>query len=338
MDGPEHKRDSPEYLELSEEWSGDSGESAEAEAPVEPEPTRRAARAAPPPDRPRKVRGIARGVNVRDDVSEQQHLTFRIDRYDDEGNRLAPVPVELRRYRGGIVTEGDEVEVSGRWAHGTLIATRVVNHSTSSEVRGWFPRSAKWIALVAVLLVLAIIAAAVLFWRDRSDEVAVATVPAVAGQPEAAAIAAVRDAGFVPERRAEHDDGVPAGSVIRTDPPPGFPAAPSSPVAVIVSQGPVPAPAPAPATARAPRSTASPRAPQATSTPTTQARTVAVPNVRFESELEARRQLNDAGLLAKTIREKHDAVPEGDVIRTDPEAGTEVAAGSTVTLYVSDGP
>src|SRR5438309_7116986 len=53
----------------------------------------------------RKVRGIARGVNIRSDLQQQQEkLTFRVDRYDIGGNRLTPVPVEMRRYRGGIVT------------------------------------------------------------------------------------------------------------------------------------------------------------------------------------------------------------------------------------------
>jgi hypothetical protein len=60
-------------------------------------------------------------------------------------------------FSSGHVAEGDEVEVTGRWSRGTLRASRVVNLSTRSEVRGRGP----WrmiVAVCALILILCFIA------------------------------------------------------------------------------------------------------------------------------------------------------------------------------------
>ncbi|CAI7975418.1 FHA domain-containing protein [Frankia sp. Hr75.2] len=79
-----------------------------------------------------KVRGVARGVSETDGV-----LRFRVERYDAMGNRMPPVEVNVDyyRHRTGRLSDGDEVEVSGRWKHGALIAKKVINASTGAEVQ-----------------------------------------------------------------------------------------------------------------------------------------------------------------------------------------------------------
>jgi hypothetical protein len=69
---------------------------------------------------------VARGIQLRRNEQQREILAFRIDRYDESGNRLPP----------GQVGEGEQVEVSGKWSRGTLKADRVRNLSTRAEVRG----------------------------------------------------------------------------------------------------------------------------------------------------------------------------------------------------------
>ncbi len=70
-----------------------------------------------------------------------------------------------------------------------------------------------------------------------------------------------------------------------------------------------------------------------------EADTVTVPDVRGDTEVDARGALVEAGLSpGGRFRAYHPIVPEGTVIRTDPRSGAEVALGTSVTIYVSRGP
>jgi serine/threonine-protein kinase len=66
---------------------------------------------------------------------------------------------------------------------------------------------------------------------------------------------------------------------------------------------------------------------------------VAVPNVVNMTEAAATTAISFAGLAVGTInRESSASVPSGSVIRQNPAAGTNVAAGSAVALVISTGP
>lgn len=82
------------------------------------------------------VRGVARGVQVGQRHNQYNVLSFRVERYDSSGNRLAPVGVEFLRYRSGLIGDGEEVEVTGRWSSGTLRAEKITNLTTRAEVLG----------------------------------------------------------------------------------------------------------------------------------------------------------------------------------------------------------
>jgi hypothetical protein len=64
-------------------------------------------------------------------------LDFRIERHDANGNRLAPVPVQMRGLSfTGAVNNGDEIRVrSGKWRDGTLRVEHLDNLTTGAKVR-----------------------------------------------------------------------------------------------------------------------------------------------------------------------------------------------------------
>jgi len=64
---------------------------------------------------------------------------------------------------------------------------------------------------------------------------------------------------------------------------------------------------------------------------------ISVPDVRGQSEADATEALEKAGLEVEPAFRFNDEIPERRAIGTQPGAGTEIAAGSTVTLLISRG-
>jgi FHA domain len=99
------------------------------------------------------VQGQVRGIQQRTEgvVDRSSTVwTFRVERYDGHGNRLAPIPV-LMRGAGfeGALSEGDEVSVAGVWKHGTLHTERIENLTSGATVK---TRSFKTLILVCAVL------------------------------------------------------------------------------------------------------------------------------------------------------------------------------------------
>jgi hypothetical protein len=107
------------------------------------------AAAAPPRPRPAKAKassgtltGVARAVHTRnetrgmgDNTSTQTVVSFRVDRFDDEGRPQQPVPVEMRGYRyRGAINDGDWVEIDERWRPGELLEPKKVKNLTTGSV------------------------------------------------------------------------------------------------------------------------------------------------------------------------------------------------------------
>lgn len=63
-----------------------------------------------------------------------------------------------------------------------------------------------------------------------------------------------------------------------------------------------------------------------------------VPDLTGTTEGEARNQVSRFGWKVVVLRERSDAVDEGEVIRTDPVSGSSLKKRSTLTVYVSEGP
>ena len=130
-------------------------------------------------------------------------------------------------------------------------------------------------------------------------------VPIVVGQSEEAATTLLTRSGFVPRVDRQYSDSVPGGTVMSSSPVAGQAIHQGSFVDLVVSLGPKP---------------------------------VTVPPLAGETEAGARAALDSSGLVSATAHEYSDTVPEGQVIRTSPQAGAEVSEGSTVILVLSNGP
>ena len=130
-------------------------------------------------------------------------------------------------------------------------------------------------------------------------------VPPVVGLTEEAARQAIEAEGLVVgniERRPDPDFA--EGIVIASSPVAGVEIGPAIPVDLVVSSGP---------------------------------EEVVVPEVSGLSEREAITELTEVGLLFTVDEEFNQDVPEGVVIRQDPEAGSDAIVGDTVLLVVSLG-
>ncbi len=144
-------------------------------------------------------------------------------------------------------------------------------------------------------------------------------VPNLRGFTPEDAVNALVDAGLQPgERQDRFNANVPAGQVIRTVPEAGTEVALGTTVDYRVSLGaeataePTPAPTPV---------------------------TVEVPNLRGSTPDDAVSALLDAGLQPGARHDRvNDNVPLGQVIRTDPAAGSVVDPGTTVDYFVSTAP
>jgi hypothetical protein len=122
--------------------------------------------------------GVVRDLRHRDHDDAGMPMTvvdFRIERHDASGNRLAPVPVQMRGQSfSGSVNNGDEIRVNkAEWRHGTLRVTALHNLSTGASVRagrhrGW--TIVTWLFTVVFLAFLAVIVIVIIRSSIGSDE------------------------------------------------------------------------------------------------------------------------------------------------------------------------
>ncbi|MEU0545183.1 Stk1 family PASTA domain-containing Ser/Thr kinase [Nocardia sp. NPDC005978] len=196
-------------------------------------------------------------------------------------------------------------------------------------------------------------------------------VPSIAGLDTQRAVAAIEAAGFQAETKQKASDIIPVGNVVGTDPPAGSKLTKGSTVAVLVSNGKPRVPEVA---AGADVNTVNQAIKDAGLTPVdagevgsaaakgTVAKVdpapgtilpaganvkvfrskgslpVKLPDLSGKSETDARAVLEKAGLTVGGIRnEFHPKIKSGEVISTDPAAGSTVESGSAVTLILNNG-
>lgn len=173
------------------------------------------------------------------------------------------------------------------------------------QVAGSYPaapivptRTRKWWWIAALAALLLIAGLAFALTRDGGVK-----VPGVTGDQETAAKLRLQRAGFeVDVDRIERD--TPEGTVIEQDPRGGTEADEASTVTLVVSLGPG---------------------------------ATAVPDVSGLRSGQAQKRLKRQGFETDVERVSDESVPPNRVIETSPEAGTQLAAGETVTLVVSQG-
>ena len=226
-------------------------------------------------------------------------------------------------------------------------------------------RVAFWLA---ALLVVAGLAGGTGWWYSAGR---MSAVPETAGMAPAAATAALESAGFTGRTQQQHSDTVPAQTVIGTEPDAGRQVPRGSTIAVLVSLGRPMVPQISAGTpiavaqrqiidaglqptdggeafsTQAPIGTVA-RVDPAPGTALTVGSAVKVvrsrgappvelPDLSGKSVAEAAAALEKLGLVVAGSREEFDAeVDGGDVIGTDPASGSEVHAGDSVTLIISN--
>ena len=113
-----------------------------------------------PPRRGRSIEGQVKGLQARtegggNDTSPETIWTFRLERYDDAGNRVGVVPVEMRGLRfEGSLADGDVIRAQGRFRSGTFRASEIENVTTGAEVRS---RGVPKIAMVVFSIFFALV-------------------------------------------------------------------------------------------------------------------------------------------------------------------------------------
>lgn len=162
-----------------------------------------------------------------------------------------------------------------------------------------------WVLLLIAIVVIGGIVAAILFWPRK------AAVPNVAGLSFADARATLVAAGLKSgEQIVTPDVAVAAGVVIASTPAPGVELARGGEVILVISGGPL---------------------------------EVTIADVSGQSEAAARSALEGACdprpcLAVSSRSEASTGVAAGNVIRSEPAAGTKARQGSALTLVVSSGP
>ncbi len=168
------------------------------------------------------------------------------------------------------------------------------------------------ITLVALLALVGALAAAGVFGGTPSKHTTASptqsavSVPDLTGKDEAGARSALEGVGLAFQRGADvSSDTIPEGQVVSYDPGAGTMAAPGTKVEVHFSSG---------------------------------SATVAVPNVSGQTQGDARNALEKAGFTVGDVTTVDaGGVKAGNVVSTDPAAGTKAKRGSTVNLQVASG-
>ena len=87
------------------------------------------------------IAGEARSIKERSEPAGYQKTitirAFHVERYDKVGNRMSPIPVEMRgKSFIGLIREGDQVEVRGKWREGEVLrVSKVYNRTTRSLIK-----------------------------------------------------------------------------------------------------------------------------------------------------------------------------------------------------------
>ncbi|MDT0214846.1 Stk1 family PASTA domain-containing Ser/Thr kinase [Rothia sp. ARF10] len=156
-----------------------------------------------------------------------------------------------------------------------------------------------------ILVVVSAAIASATAWFFIAGPGAPTVVPAVVGKPVAAAESALRTAHLDPTRREGFSETVAKGVVISSSPKAAQEVRRGTTVTLVVSKGP---------------------------------ERYAVPTLAGASLAEATDRITGANLVLGEVTEKFDEkVPEGQVIASDPKAGTSLKRGTTVALTVSKG-
>jgi serine/threonine-protein kinase len=232
-------------------------------------------------------------------------------RVEDRYQSAAAMKEDIDRYLAGRPVLAPPVPADSAT---TFIPTAAPMHDTSATaiVPGGHrvdeppPEKRRTAPLILLgLLLAALVAAAAIFGPKLLGSSPDQTpVPTVVGMTQAQAEATLTAAGLTPQATAEASDTIEKGRVISQSPEADSSVDPGSSVAIVVSSG---------------------------------KPDVQIPDVVGDNKDSAKDQLIALGLRVRLKAADSDENKD-DVIAIDPEVGTQVSAGSIVTLTYSNGP
>ena len=156
------------------------------------------------------------------------------------------------------------------------------------------------------LLALLLLVAGGGYWYATAGPGASVVVPDIAGESRDDAAATLEDHDLDLTEQEAFDESVPKGEAIQSNPPSGSEASKGSDITVIFSKGP---------------------------------ERYDVPDLSGETTKAAKKALEERNLTLDGTSERwHESVDEGQVISSDPAAGTEVKRDAKVSVVVSKGP
>lgn len=177
-------------------------------------------------------------------------------------------------------------------------------HHTSTQPPVDDGSGRRYVAWITVLLLLIGLVGFGVWRLTRPAPVVYKTVPQLVGEGEGTARSKLASAGLTGSFHPKTSNK-PKGSIIEQDPAAGSRQDVTKAVLVIVSTGPT---------------------------------SVAVPDVTRYTASSARQRLLNASLAPGDVVEIDDkAIPQGQVVRTDPPVGQTVSVNTRVTIYVSSG-
>ncbi|GAB2983020.1 Stk1 family PASTA domain-containing Ser/Thr kinase [Actinotalea caeni] len=256
-----------------------------------------------PEDRPRSADAALAALRAMRADFDDRVLALRADVEPDEVAEIAgEATADVEREGGATATLAPRV---GSTVVLPIGAVEAETEQEAGTARRRTRRRRRVAALLAVLLVLMTLGGGV-WWYLAVGPGAYTSMPDVVGRAEATALATLSEAGLDPTTREVHSDDVPVGHVVTTDPEPGARVERGGAVEVVISQGVL---------------------------------RLRVPDVAGQSPDAAQDLLTDTGLDGDTLLDQvwDQEVPEGQVVRSEPSAGSLVDHDTTITLMVSQG-
>lgn len=258
-----------------------------------------------PDDRPRTAEAALTALRRMRAGFEDHVLALRADVDPDEVAELAGEAtddVEREGWTASIPMPGGTVSLP----IGAVAAGSGPDPADDDAKQRRRTRRSRRIKALLVLLVVLLGLGGGAWWYQAVGPGAYTSAPDVVGRAEGTALRLLEEAGLDPRTTAAHSDDVPLGHVISTDPGPGDRIERGGPVEVVISQGVL---------------------------------RLTVPDVTGSAPEAAQDALAAEGFDGSFgLEDAYDQeVPEGQVIRTEPAAGSVVAHGADVTLYVSQG-
>ncbi len=172
--------------------------------------------------------------------------------------------------------------------------------------RGWARLKKNWPLLAVILFLIAALVTGFIYFYSHFLNVPEVEVPELRGHSYEDALAILEESGLTPNPEVFyiHDDFIPKGHVIKTDPLPGRMVRQNREIDLYVSK---------------------------------EAEEVVAPDFNLRTEEEARIILRDEGLEAVWEREYNNEVAEGKIYKQVPSAGSPLSRDEKIILYVSKG-